>query len=73
MGKLADDLKVTVEDNFFAKTTGKKKKMSATDSSRCFFISGLLAGIAEGLLRRSYMHRKKMHCQWSRQVRIPHK
>lgn len=46
MGKLADDLKVTVEDNFFAKT-GKKKK---SDSPRCFFISGLLAGIAEGLL-----------------------
>lgn len=45
-GKLADDLRVTVEDNFFART-GKKKKW---ETPRCFFVSGLLAGIAEGLL-----------------------
>ncbi len=45
-GKLTSDLKVTVEDNFFAKT-GKKKKW---ETPRCFFIAGLLAGIAEGLL-----------------------
>jgi len=45
-GKLAGDLKVIVEDNFFAKT-GKKKQW---ETPRCFFIAGLLAGIAEGLL-----------------------
>lgn len=50
MGKLTDDLKVTVEDNFFAKT-GKKRKGG---QPRCFFVSGLLAGIAEGLLGESH-------------------
>lgn len=45
-GKLPNDVKVAVEDNFFAKT-GKKKKW---ETPRCFFVAGLLAGIAEGLL-----------------------
>lgn len=45
-GKLASDIRVAVEDNFFA-MTGKKKKW---ETPRCFFVSGLLAGIAEGLL-----------------------
>lgn len=46
MGRLEEDMTVIVEDNFFA-TAGRKKKW---ERPRCFLISGLLAGIAEGLL-----------------------
>jgi predicted hydrocarbon binding protein len=50
MGKLVQDVQVTAEDNFFARS-GKKKK---ADSPRCFFVAGMLAGIARGLLGDRY-------------------
>ncbi len=45
MGHLTDSVTVKVENSFFA-TMGKKK----WETPRCFLISGLLAGITEGLL-----------------------
>lgn len=58
--KLAKDINVTVEDNFFAKSARKKK----ADSLRCFFVAGLLAGIAEGLFgeRHECLERKCIAC-----------
>jgi predicted hydrocarbon binding protein len=60
MGKLAKDINVTVEDNFFARSSRKKK----ADSPRCFFVAGLLAGIAEGLFgeRHECFERKCIAC-----------
>lgn len=48
-GQLARYVKVTVEDNFFAISQHKK-----SEEPRCFLISGLLAGITEGLLGEGY-------------------
>ncbi len=49
MGQLAEDLKITIEDNFFATPNGKK-----VEEPRCFLIAGILAGIIEGLLGEGY-------------------
>ena len=49
MGQLAEDLKITIEDNFFATPNGKK-----AEEPRCFLIAGILAGIIEGLLGEGY-------------------
>ncbi|MGH9921882.1 MAG: V4R domain-containing protein [Nitrososphaerales archaeon] len=49
MGHLTEDLKVTLEDNFFATPNGKK-----AEEPRCFMIAGILAGIIEGLLGEGY-------------------
>ena len=48
--KTIDEITVQVEDNFFAKAGNRSK----ADSPRCFFVSGLLAGIAEGLFKDHY-------------------
>jgi predicted hydrocarbon binding protein len=66
MGRLEESVTVIVEDNFFA-AAGKKK----WERPRCFLISGLLAGIAEGLLGEGHscMETKCMaagspHCEF---------
>lgn len=48
-GRLAENVVITIEDNFFA-TTGNKE----TRGSRCFLIAGMLAGVAEGLLGEAH-------------------
>ena len=45
-GKLAENVTVVLKDSFFAIARDGKK----ADSPRCFFVSGLLTGIADGLL-----------------------
>jgi predicted hydrocarbon binding protein len=53
-GKLAEDVMVTVKDNFFANARNGNARNGKSDGPRCFIIAGLLAGITEGLLGEGY-------------------